>query len=306
MSNFPPLSVEWFNWWINTSMRTLNPARKNNQVFRPRPKHHTRTNNPSRLQPHLPVVIVIVILWMWNTGWQESQLAMPLNCSVIFWTMTHVGNIDSFNHSLFSAANSTCGWSGEAIASSSKTLAQKTTQTKIQRSALHTDRCVPTRNIPFRTGCLDIHRLIKRFDRMYTPCTLEEMLQFNDKPKNKLEFRLVRSYPPSEDFRRTLIASHAIYQRYQMAIHGDSKSECSLSQFERFLGQSSLQQQSPRLPSEKNPACGYGSFHLQYYLNDQMIACSVIDVLPAGVSSVYFYYEPSLGFLKLGVYSALK
>jgi arginine-tRNA-protein transferase len=37
-----------------------------------------------------------------------------------------------------------------------------------------------------------------------------------------------------------------------------------------------------------------------------MIACGVIDILPGGLSSVYFYYEPDFGFLKLGVYSALK
>jgi arginyl-tRNA---protein transferase len=135
---------------------------------------------------------------------------------------------------------------------------------------------------------------------------LEQMLQFNEKPKNKLEFHLIRSYPPSEDFKRTLKESHSVYERYQMAIHGDSKSECSFSQFQRFLCQSSLQKETPRIPSSKIPSCDYGSFHLQYYLNGKIIACSVIDILPSGISSVYFYYEPDLGFLKLGVYSALK
>ena len=49
----------------------------------------------------------------------------------------------------------------------------------------------------------DIHQLIKRF---------------NSNPKNKLEFRLVQFYPPSEEFTRILPESHAIYERYQMAI----------------------------------------------------------------------------------------
>jgi arginine-tRNA-protein transferase len=132
------------------------------------------------------------------------------------------------------------------------------------------------------------------------------MLQFNEKSINKLEFRLIRSYPPSEEFTQTLKESHSVYERYQMAIHGDEKSECSFSQFKRFLGQSSLQKDSPRIPSSKIPSCGYGCFHLQYYLNGKIIACNVLDILPGGVSSVYFYYEPDLGFLKLGVYSALK
>jgi arginine-tRNA-protein transferase len=132
------------------------------------------------------------------------------------------------------------------------------------------------------------------------------MLQLNEKPKNKFECRLIRSYPPSEEFTRTLTSSHAVYERYQMAIHGDSKSKCSLSQYKGFLCESSLQQESSRISSSIIPSCGYGSFHLQYYLNDKIIACSVIDILPSGISSVYFYYEPDLGFLKLGVYSALK
>ena len=135
---------------------------------------------------------------------------------------------------------------------------------------------------------------------------LEQLLQFKSNAKNKLEFRLVQSYPPSEEFTRTLPQSHSVYERYQMAIHGDSKSECSLSQFKRFLCQSSLEKQTPRIPPANNPSNSYGCFHLQYYLNGKMIACSVIDVLSGGISSVYFYYEPDLGFLKLGVYSALK
>ena len=155
----------------------------------------------------------------------------------------------------------------------------------------------------------EIHQLIKRYDRMDESCgryNLEELLKFRETRKNQFELHLVRSYPPSEEFKRTLKMSHEVYQRYQMAIHGDSRSECSLSQFERFLCQSSLKEQSPRLSSSQYPMCGYGSFHLQYYLNEKLIACSVIDILPGGVSSVYFYYEPDLGFLKLGVYSALR
>jgi len=87
-----------------------------------------------------------------------------------------------------------------------------------------------------------------------------------------------------------------------MAIHNDPITKCTLTEFENFLCQSSLQKESSAI----NPSCGYGSFHLQYYLNDKMIACSVIDILPSGISSVYFYYEPNFSFLKLGVYSALK
>jgi hypothetical protein len=156
---------------------------------------------------------------------------------------------------------------------------------------------------------LDINLVIKRFNRMSFDnrhSTLEQLLEFDDNKINRFELRLVRSYPPSDDYRRTLNMSHRIYQRYQMAIHGDTAAACSQTQFERFLGQSSLVNVTARSSSMATPSCGYGSFHLQYYINDRLIACSVIDVLPAGLSSVYFYYEPDLACLKLGVYSALR
>lgn len=191
-------------------------------------------------------------------------------------------------------------------------MVQEITQIEIEESTLADDRFIfddrTVEEIHFLLST-DIRRLIKRFDRMKTntnDCTLEQMLAFNEKTKNRFELRLVRSYPPSKEFTDTLKASHAVYQRYQMAIHHDSKDECSYSQFKRFLCESSLAEKSPRISSDQTPSCGYGCFHLQYYLNNKIIGCSVIDILPGGVSSVYFYYDPDYGFLRLGVYSALR
>lgn len=50
----------------------------------------------------------------------------------------------------------------------------------------------------------------------------------------------------------------------------------------------------------------YGSFHQQYWLDDKLIAVAVIDILPACVSSVYFFYDPDYGFLSLGTYGSLR
>lgn len=44
---------------------------------------------------------------------------------------------------------------------------------------------------------------------------------------------------------------------------------------------------------DDGPRCGYGSFHQQYWLDDdKLIAVGVIDILPKCVSSVYFFYDP--------------
>ena len=43
-----------------------------------------------------------------------------------------------------------------------------------------------------------------------------------------------------------------------------------------------------------------------YYIDNVLVAVSVIDVLPKCVSSVYFFYKPKFSFLSLGKYSILR
>jgi arginine-tRNA-protein transferase len=57
---------------------------------------------------------------------------------------------------------------------------------------------------------------------------------------------------------------------------------------------------------ESSPPEGFGSFHYQYYLDGELIAVGVIDILPECVSSVYFYYNPEYNFLTLGTYASLR
>ena len=56
-----------------------------------------------------------------------------------------------------------------------------------------------------------------------------------------------------------------------------------------------------------------GCYHMKYYLNgesgSELIAIGVVDILPRGLESAYFFYSPDLrdtGFhLSLGVFSAV-
>ncbi|KAF9996590.1 Arginyl-tRNA--protein transferase 1, partial [Modicella reniformis] len=54
--------------------------------------------------------------------------------------------------------------------------------------------------------------------------------------------------------------------------------------------------------TEEDP--GFGSFHQCYYLDEKLIAVSVIDILPECVSAVYFMYDSDYSVLSLGKYSA--
>uniref|UniRef100_A0A7N8Y6D1 Arginyl-tRNA--protein transferase 1 n=1 Tax=Mastacembelus armatus TaxID=205130 RepID=A0A7N8Y6D1_9TELE len=124
------------------------------------------------------------------------------------------------------------------------------------------------------------------------PKTLEDFIN-ESLPDNChcLEVRLVRSNPPSPQFKASFDASYQVYKLYQMAIHKDPPDKPSESQAEY---------------SPDGPEVGYGSFHQQYWLDGRIVAVGVVDILPTCVSSVYLYYHPDFASLSLGSYSALR
>ncbi|XP_032844558.2 arginyl-tRNA--protein transferase 1 isoform X1 [Tyto alba] len=136
------------------------------------------------------------------------------------------------------------------------------------------------------------------------PKTIEDFVfvSLPDDARHKLEVRVVRSSPPSSQFKATFQESYQVYKRYQMVIHKDPPDKPTVNQFTRFLCDSPLEAEN----APNGPECGYGSFHQQYWLDGKIIAVGVIDILPYCVSSVYLYYDPDYSFLSLGVYSALR
>ena len=48
-----------------------------------------------------------------------------------------------------------------------------------------------------------------------------------------------------------------------------------------------------------------GCFHMKYYYEGKLIGVGVVDIVPDGLSSVYFFYDPSLKDYRLGVFSSL-
>lgn len=132
---------------------------------------------------------------------------------------------------------------------------------------------------------------------------VEEFInELPDDVKHKLEIKLVRTTPPSPEWLATAKETHAVYVKYQTVIHNDKIEKCTEPKFKDFLVQSPLLEEH----SETGPACGFGSFHQQYWLDGKIIAVGVIDILPKCVSSVYFFYDPAYMNLTLGTYGALR
>ncbi|MDF1880298.1 arginyltransferase [Sulfurimonas sp. MAG313] len=53
---------------------------------------------------------------------------------------------------------------------------------------------------------------------------------------------------------------------------------------------------------------GYGDFgyEILYYIEDELVGVDLVDILPHGISSIYFYYNPSFEKQSLGTFSMLQ
>jgi arginyl-tRNA---protein transferase len=132
---------------------------------------------------------------------------------------------------------------------------------------------------------------------------------------------------------------YELYRKYQIAVHNDPPEKITEQSFTNFLIDSPLfpsarhmapeDRSLPSLPTPSQffhplssstegtegtptdaptgtPTTQYsGTYHQLYRLNGTLVAVSVLDLLPSGVSSVYCFYDPDHRTLELGKYTAL-
>jgi len=128
--------------------------------------------------------------------------------------------------------------------------------------------------------------------------TLEDLTstEFPSDAKHKFEIRLVSAQTSDATFNESYLDSYNVYKKYQMVVHKDSPSKCTLGQFKRFLCNASLMH---------SDSTRYGAFHQQYVIDGRIVAVGVLDILPNCVSSVYLYYDPDFAFLSPGTLTSL-
>ena len=73
---------------------------------------------------------------------------------------------------------------------------------------------------------------------------------------------------------------YQLYQRYQRAVHKDPPGRASRGGYERFLVSTPWEGTVPRAADPDAPECGYGAFHMQYWLGEHLVAVGVWDILP--------------------------
>jgi arginine-tRNA-protein transferase len=65
--------------------------------------------------------------------------------------------------------------------------------------------------------------------------SLEERLSLTSRPEHRHRYEVRMVATNSDTFTETFAESLSVYQKYQVAIHGDTLDKCSASQFKRFL-----------------------------------------------------------------------
>lgn len=113
-----------------------------------------------------------------------------------------------------------------------------------------------------------------------------------------------------------------LYKKYQVAVHNDKPSSVTKKSFKRFLcdtpftwdevnGSPSDWKQLNTwvqrwLQGSTDTCHRVGPTHECYYLDDKLIAISVMDIFPHGISSVYFIWDPDYAHLSLGTLSGIR
>ena len=120
--------------------------------------------------------------------------------------------------------------------------------------------------------------------------------------KHKFKTKLICVSPVAEEFWDSYEQSYEVFLKFQTVIHKEPLEKCGESQFNDFI------MQSPLVAEKSEPGTGinYGSYHLQYWIDDKLLMVGVLDIIPKGVLCNYLYYDPDMRFLAPGVYSALR
>lgn len=118
-----------------------------------------------------------------------------------------------------------------------------------------------------------------------------------DSCKHKMEVKLIGNN--SLEMIQTLQELYDLYVRFQDAVHPGQP---------RFMSPDALYWgfiESPLEPLENNSR-PLGTHHMRYYLDDELVMVSVLDILPEYLVSIYFIYDPDIRFLQPGIYTCLK
>ncbi|KAI5292903.1 Arginyl-tRNA--protein transferase 1 [Ascosphaera acerosa] len=110
------------------------------------------------------------------------------------------------------------------------------------------------------------------------------------------------------------LAKYQLFLKYQAAVHKEDASQWPEAAFKRFLCtglrpfpmHNPFKQKTKQELLEESKLKKLGSYHQCYRLDGKLIAVAVLDLLPAGLSSVYLFYDPDFEEYEFGKLSAMR
>ena len=118
---------------------------------------------------------------------------------------------------------------------------------------------------------------------------------YSTKP-HKFSTKLVKASYSTQKF--------AIYQRYNKKIHQEW--DCDFDYFKRVECRQCFWEETLRSPVDPSVTLELGAYHLELYLDQKLVGVASIKIVHSGLVSDYFFYEPELKPLGLGVISVIK
>ena len=116
--------------------------------------------------------------------------------------------------------------------------------------------------------------------------------------KHIFETKLLSCNPRDSLLTATLPRAYELFDKLQRTVHPTKVRFNSQNEFEQGFYLSPLQNSS----TTDKP---HGSYHLQYYIDGELVMFSVVDILPHYFISIYFVYDPDLRFMTPGVFTCL-
>lgn len=96
---------------------------------------------------------------------------------------------------------------------------------------------------------------------------------------------------------------YVLFEQYQRLVHKEPPSKISESGFRGFLCDSPIKATTRSINGKLQLL---GTFHHCYRLDGKLVAMAVLDLLPHGVSAVYFIYDQNVEQWSFGKISAMK
>ncbi|GAV55787.1 hypothetical protein ZYGR_0AY01800 [Zygosaccharomyces rouxii] len=167
----------------------------------------------------------------------------------------------------------------------------------------------------------DMKTCVKRFKKAALPDSTQENKKEHKGPFNFMQ-EIIDIENNSNNFYTKFEPAvysdekYRLFAKYQESVHNDF--DHNPKSFKRFLCDAPFspevirgtKQEWDQLNDWKNQQRSnferLGPAHECYYYNGNLVAIAVVDILPSGISSVYFIWDPAYAKLSLGKLSALR